>query len=92
VLASPGLQDITAHVNFSAIRAAGESVGLKTQTFTTQHRFLTEIAIHTWNDKTGFAEWSASRKRQFRTLTHPELLGDRFQVLVQARPDPSATT
>ncbi len=42
-LANVGEQDLTAHVNFSAIRAAGESAGLKTETFSTQSQFLTRI-------------------------------------------------
>ncbi len=36
VLAHPGDQDITAHVNFTAIRAAGESAGLSTDAFLPQ--------------------------------------------------------
>jgi SAM-dependent MidA family methyltransferase len=85
VLANPGHQDITAHVNFSAIRAAGESVGLETRQFISQGRFLTEIATQTWKEGAAFGEWSARRTRQFQTLTHPEHLGARFQVLVQGR-------
>ena len=33
VLANPGEQDLTAHVNFSAIQKAGEDAGLKTESF-----------------------------------------------------------
>ena len=43
LLANVGEQDLTAHVNFSAIQAAGESVGLKTESFQTQSQFLTQI-------------------------------------------------
>jgi SAM-dependent MidA family methyltransferase len=32
-----------------------------------------------------FADWSASRTRQFQTLTHPEHLGRAFRVLVQSK-------
>src|SRR6185503_13006110 len=43
ILANPGEQDLTAHVNFSAIQAAGESAGLKTESFCAQSLFLTRI-------------------------------------------------
>ena len=85
VLADPGEQDITAHVNFTAIRAAGESAGLTTEAFLTQAQFLTAIAARTWNDKGSCGQWTPERTRQFHTLTHPEHLGRSFRVLVQSR-------
>jgi SAM-dependent MidA family methyltransferase len=85
VLADPGEQDITAHVNFTAIRAAGESAGLTTDAFLTQAQFLTAIAARTWEDKASFGQWTPERTRQFHTLTHPEHLGRSFRVLVQSR-------
>jgi SAM-dependent MidA family methyltransferase len=85
VLARPGGQDITAHVNFSAVRAAGEEAGLETETFTTQEEFLTRIAARVWEGGAGFGPWTSGRTRQFRTLTHPQFLGRPFRVLVQRR-------
>jgi SAM-dependent MidA family methyltransferase len=85
VLACPGDQDITASVNFTAIRAAGESVGLRTNAFLTQAQFLTGIAARTWKNEGSFGKWSPERTRQFQTLTHPEHLGRPFRVLVQER-------
>lgn len=84
LLANVGEQDLTAHVNFSAIRKAGEEVGMKTEMFTTQTKFLTQILGKTLADKT-FGEWTPARTRQFQTLTHPEHLGRAFRVLVQSR-------
>jgi SAM-dependent MidA family methyltransferase len=84
-LADPGEQDITAHVNFSAIRAAGESAGLKTEAFQTQAQLLTGIAARTWEDERAFGAWTAERKRQLQTLIHPEHLGRPFRALVQSR-------
>ena len=43
LLANPGDQDLTAHVNFSAIQKAGEAAGLHTEAFCTQPQFLTKI-------------------------------------------------
>jgi SAM-dependent MidA family methyltransferase len=84
LLANPGEQDLTAHVNFSAIQRAGEEAGLKTNSFSSQARFLTQIMEKTLKDKM-FGEWTPARGRQFQTLTHPEHLGRAFQVLVQSR-------
>src|SRR5438093_2523833 len=72
LLASPGQQDLTAHVNFPAIQAAGESAGLNTEAFLTQEQFLTRIAAQVWKGEPGFGEWFAQRTRQFQTLVHPE--------------------
>ncbi len=84
ILANAGEQDLTAHVNFPAIQAAGESAGLTTESFSTQAQFLTRILDKAVKDKS-FGDWDASRTRQFQTLTHPEHLGRAFRVLVQGR-------
>jgi SAM-dependent MidA family methyltransferase len=86
VLANPGAQDITAHVNFTAIQAAGELAGLHTEAFLTQEQFLTSIARQVWQAEGAFGDWTAQRTRQFQTLTHPDHLGRTFRVLVQGRP------
>jgi SAM-dependent MidA family methyltransferase len=85
VLADPGERDITAHVNFSAIRAAGESAGLRTEAFLTQAQLLTGIAARIWKDEGVLGKWTTERVRQFQTLTHPEHLGRPFRALVQSR-------
>jgi SAM-dependent MidA family methyltransferase len=84
LLANPGEQDLTAHVNFSALIAAGEASGLKTVKFETQAQFLTKIFSQAWKGETT-ASWDAARARQFQTLTHPEHLGRSFRLLVQSR-------
>jgi len=85
VLAQPGRQDITAHVNFSAIQSAGEAAGLRTEFFGTQNQLLTRIASEAWKQNGGFGEWQAPQTRQFQTLTHPDFLGRSFRGLVQSR-------
>ncbi len=84
LLANAGEQDLTAHVNFSAIQKAGEEAGLKTEMFSTQTKFLTQILERTLADK-NFGEWTPARTRQFQTLTHPEHFGRAFRVLVQSK-------
>ena len=84
LLAQPGEQDLTAHVNFSAIQKVGEEAGLKTEDYCTQPQFLTRILQKTVAEKS-FASLEAKQVRQFQTLTHPEHLGRAFRVLVQSR-------
>ena len=88
LLTNAGEQDITAHVNFPAIEAAGESAGLATESFSTQTQFLMRILDEVAKDES-FGQWNASRTRQFQTLTHPEHLGRAFRVLIQFRPSPA---
>jgi SAM-dependent MidA family methyltransferase len=84
LLARPGEQDLTAHVNFSAIQQAGEAAGLKTETFCTQPQFLTRI-LPSAMAEASWVQWNVKQTRQFQTLTHPEHLGRAFRVLVQSR-------
>lgn len=84
-LAQPGAQDLTAHVNFTALQEAGEAAGLHTEALTGQRVWLTEILADTLKKPGAFPDWNAARVRQFQTLTHPEHLGRAFRVLVQRR-------
>ena len=98
LLANVGEQDLTAHVNFSTLQAAGESVGLRAEIFLTQSQFLTRILARASEDNSlgklvspkadgGGSEggWTPAQARQFQTLTHPEHLGRAFRVLVQSK-------
>lgn len=84
-LSDPGEQDLTAHVNFSALRQAGEASGLITEALIIQTEFLTGIAEKIWTGGSAFGPWTPKHTRQFQTLTHPEHLGRAFQVLIQTR-------
>jgi SAM-dependent MidA family methyltransferase len=84
LLAHPGEQDLTAQVNFTACRQAGEEAGLETIAFESQAAFLTGLARRLWAEP-GWTQWTRSQVAQFKTLTHPEHLGRPFQVLVQSR-------
>jgi len=85
ILASPGDQDLTAHVNFAALQGVGEAAGLKTEGLFAQSGFLAGIAGRTMRPDARFGEWTQARARQFQTLTHPEHLGRTFRVLSQRR-------
>ena len=85
VLADPGDQDLTVHVNLTHLQRVGETAGLRTDELVSQTQFLTRIAETTWRKESAFGEWTPLRMRQFQTLTHPEHLGRSFRVLVQSR-------
>jgi SAM-dependent MidA family methyltransferase len=85
VLARPGEQDLTAHVNFSELIRVGEEAGLRTEATVSQASFLTDIVHRFWAASNMARDPIAGRARQFQTLTHPEHLGRSFRVLVQAR-------
>ncbi len=85
LLASPGEQDLTAHVNFTHLQRIGEASGLTTDEFVSQERFLAHVAQRAMSPDALFSEWTTQRVRQFQTLTHPEHLGRSFKVLVQSR-------
>lgn len=84
LLSTPGGSDITAHVNFAAIEAAGVAAGLTTETMAEQGRFLTAIMTELQGEN-ALGTWSPVRVKQFHTLTHPEHLGHAFRALVQSR-------
>ncbi len=85
LLDNPGHCDITAHINFSAIEAAGRAAGLATEGLMEQGKFLTQILAQTQAEPGAFDTWTPARTRQFQTLTHPDHLGRAFRVLIQSR-------
>jgi SAM-dependent MidA family methyltransferase len=85
LLAQVAEQDLTASVNFTAIRNVGESAGLESEPMLTQEQFLMDVFEKTLKQPDRFPEWTAKRRRQFQTLVHPEHLGRQFQVLQQVK-------
>jgi SAM-dependent MidA family methyltransferase len=88
VLHSPGKRDITAHVDFTALVRAGESGGLTTLGLIDQQRFLMGVAQSELSGAEKYENGIPSQLRAWNTLTHPEHLGSRFQVLAQAKNAP----
>ncbi len=92
--AAPGEQDLTAQVNFTALRQWGARHGLETRGLLTQTAFL--LALGKGNDfadlyNEGMDEPSRTRARlQLKTLIYPEGLGERFQALLQQKNVPHA--
>jgi SAM-dependent MidA family methyltransferase len=84
---APGEQDLTAHVNFTAFDRCGRRGGLERTGFTSQSNFLLALARHS-----GFADLQAGGMSEaeqtrarllFKTLIHPEGMGETFQILIQ---------
>lgn len=83
LLARVGEQDITAHVNFTALIESGKKAGLNEKSWMTQERFLMNVLKSM--PPADLARWSDSEKKQFNTLVHPDFLGNVFKVLVQEK-------
>ncbi len=86
---APGEQDLTAHVNFSALIDAGKEAGLGFTGFTTQERLLMALGEeNTFADlyEPGQSEVEKLQARlKLKRLIHPEGIGGIFKVLVQHR-------
>ncbi|CAK0759232.1 hypothetical protein CCP3SC1AL1_2600002 [Gammaproteobacteria bacterium] len=79
----PGLQDITSHVDFTAMAKA--AVGLEVSGYTTQAHFLLACGICDLSTElfTPEAQWTLSN--QIRLLTFPQEMGELFKVLALTR-------
>ncbi len=88
-LAAPGEQDLTAHVNFSALIDAGREFGLDLTGFTTQEKLLLALGEgNAFDDlyEPGQGEVEKLQARlKLKRLIHPEGMGGIFKVLVQHR-------
>jgi SAM-dependent MidA family methyltransferase len=80
-LANPGEQDITAHVDFSSVRAAAESQGLKTIAFLDQTYFLLGLM----QSQPQPIRNPQSAIRNLQTLIAPGGLGSTMKVLLLGR-------
>lgn len=80
-----GRQDLTAHVNFSALEEHARSLGLETLLFTTQDRFLIASGILDADSGEDRSVPAVRRRLQVKQLVHPEGMGRAFKVLLLAK-------
>lgn len=86
---APGEQDITAHVNFTALTAAAEQGGMRAHKLLTQSQFLMGIGEENqFSD--AFEECRLPQERakvalQLKHLVTPTGIGETFQVLVASK-------
>ncbi len=80
-----GMQDITAHVNFSALYHFGKKSGLELTGFTDQAHFLSNLGlmeiIMELQEKGDFESYE--RINRLKTLVLPKGMGEKFKVLIQ---------
>ncbi len=86
-LESPGEQDLTAHVNFTALDLWGRRAGLARTGCVSQMAFL--VALGRANEFADLYDEGASEVERIRarlmlkSLIHPEGMGETFQVFIQ---------
>jgi SAM-dependent MidA family methyltransferase len=76
----PGREDLSAHVDFSALIGAGETAGLATLAFTRQAPWLAA-----WGLFEGLAEASPATRIEAQQLLALDGMGEEIRVLVQGR-------
>lgn len=83
----PGLQDITAHVDFSSIAGAGIDAGCSLAGFTTQAQFLLNCGITQLLAQTSAEDTAAylPQVAAVQKLLSPAEMGELFKVLALAR-------
>jgi SAM-dependent MidA family methyltransferase len=77
-----GLQDITAHVDFTAMAEAADQAGLEVAGFTTQAHFLLGLGIEQFVSE---AEDTMKLAQQLKQLVLPSEMGELFKVIAFSR-------
>jgi SAM-dependent MidA family methyltransferase len=79
----PGLQDITSHIDFTAIARAGADVGMELLGYTTQAQFLVNCGLTGILGETPAEEVAtyAPLATQVQTLTSPAEMGELIKVI-----------
>ena len=85
----PGLQDISAHIDFTAIRDAAHASGLATAGFASQGAFLLSLGaldvLAESHDNDGDLRGQIARANEVRTLTMPQEMGELVKVIAFAK-------
>lgn len=87
-LASPGEQDLTAHVDFTTLAEAAQRAGLRVAGFTDQHHFMVALGLRAFpehEERQRLTPEEQRERRAFATLMHPGLMGRGFRFLALAR-------
>ena len=95
LLANPGHQDLTAHINFTDLQRAGERSGLRTLFFDRQAKFLLALGAADHEllapldqlnvDSVDDALRMREEREDARRLVLPDGIGEEIRVLVQGR-------
>jgi SAM-dependent MidA family methyltransferase len=91
LLADPGEQDLTAHVNFTDLQREGERQGFETIAFTRQAQFLLSLGITEHELFTPIQDLERAsielmeQRDEARRLVLPDGIGEEIRVLLQAK-------
>ena len=83
----PGLSDLTAHVDFTAVAEAAHEAGLSVAGFATQAHYLMSLGLAEAAEEVNPVDQRAQLEaaQAMRTLTMPEEMGELFKVLLLDR-------
>jgi len=83
----PGLQDITAFIDFTALAEAGEACGLELAGYTSQSLFLLACGLDQLLAlrRESATDEGMSLSAEAKQLTLPGMMGERFQVMAFSR-------
>ncbi len=87
----PGLQDITANVDFTAVAEAADANGLQVAGFTSQLHFLTNTGLENYflkkleSKNENIKEYQYQLAQQVRTLSLPSEMGERFKCIALSK-------
>ena len=87
----PGLTDITAHLDFTAIAVAAQDAGLNVDGYTTQAQFLINCGVTQLLERTGQLNATADARdylalsNQAQRLLSPAEMGELFKVLAVSK-------
>ena len=80
----PGGQDITAHVDFSAVWQAGRDAGFDLAGFTTQSRFILQSDVTTLLAQVNDPTLHQQLAMQLKQLILPGQMGEAFKIMALA--------
>jgi len=83
-LIHPGIQDITAHVDFTCVAESAVNNGLNVMGYSTQANFLLSCGIDQIMQESDQVEW-ISLAQQAKTLMLPGEMGELFKVMALGR-------
>jgi SAM-dependent MidA family methyltransferase len=81
----PGLTDLSAFVDFTALAEAGRHAGLDVAGFTTQAGFLLESGVGAAIERVADDDQRLRLAGEFKRLVLPGEMGERFKVLALTR-------
>ncbi len=81
----PGLQDISANVDFTAVAEAAEASGLSLAGYTSQANFLIANGLEEFYAEAVDEQARLRMSQQIKLLTLPSEMGERFQVMALSK-------